>query len=131
MSFGAHHPLTPADEVRFAAIKEIGCVVARARGIRVPILCEVHHLKSGNLVRGHQYTVGLSPWTHRAVPFDRRTHRECRDRYGPSLAEGVLPFRAYLRELGIGDGSDDALLDWQHQCMRAAGFGRLIETPPP
>lgn len=125
---GPSKRMTKADRERIDAIKAIGCIVCRKgaenRGEPVyPIACDAHHLKSGNLRRGHQYTVGLCCWHHRAVPFEFCSHADCRMAYGPSLAEGAKPFRAYCESIGIGDGSDDALLEYQNRLIgeRARG----------
>jgi hypothetical protein len=116
MTFGGK-PQTKADRARFAAIRGIGCIVCRAAGAAYRVECQIHHLKSGNVRRGHQFTVGLCPWHHMAAPFAFHTHAECRIAYGPSLAEGVKPFREYIRTLGIGDGSDDAMLEHQNTLL--------------
>lgn len=73
-------------------------------------LLEAHHTKSGNIRRGHMDVVGLCIWHHRgnqAMPPEGWTHRQLRDRYGVSLADGSgIAFReAY--------GTDDELLEIQ------------------
>ncbi len=83
-----------ADVKRFQAFQRIGCMACRHLGhYSVP---EVHHLKSGNKRRGHQYTVPLCPAHHRGVYHDPELH-------GPSLALAPRSFHEAF-------GSDDELL---------------------
>lgn len=72
-------------------------------------LLEYHHCKSGNLRRGHLFGFALCLWHHRGnqAPLpDGWTHRQLRDRYGPSLADGSALFRDTY-------GTDDELIDIQ------------------
>ena len=46
-------PATKAERRRMRLIKEIGCVVCGSSP------CEVHHLLSGGVRRGHMFTIGL------------------------------------------------------------------------
>jgi hypothetical protein len=110
------HPVAPTahQSERMARIKEIGCVIARMRGLGF-VPCEVHHLLSGGKRRGHDFTVGLNPWSHEAKLFDKRTAEECFQSFGPSLKKGSKPFHAE-------HGSDDELLAIQNALLEAAGF---------
>jgi hypothetical protein len=85
---------TNADRKRFDAFQAIGCVACAQRG-RYSV-AEVHHLKSGNRRRGHQFTVPLCPAHHRGVDHDIDWH-------GPSLALSPREFHRVF-------GSDDYLL---------------------
>lgn len=72
-------------------------------------LLEAHHTKSGNMRRGHLFTVGMCLWHHRGnqcMPPDGWTHDMLRDRYGPSLMDGAALFHATY-------GTDDELLEVQ------------------
>ena len=94
------------------AIVEGGCIIARhLRCGFIP--CEVHHLtvggRHGQKRRGHRYTVGLNPWSHRGVPFSNYSAAECRRMFGPSYAREPRTFR----ELS----PDETLLAWQDELL--------------
>lgn len=107
---------TKAQQARFTAIKlDTGCVACRLQGLGY---CEpeIHHLGVGKR-RGHDETVGLCGWHHRAVLPDGWTAEAMRGRYGPSLARGSKPFHKHF-------GSDDVLLDEQERLLLRFGYGR-------
>lgn len=101
---------TRAQAARFLAIQEIGCVVAHSLGLGY-VPAEIHHLtvggKHGAPRRGHDFTVGLNPWSHRGVPFGGRTAAQCEALFGPSYAREPRRFRQEI-------GNDDYLLDLQN-----------------
>ena len=98
---------------RFDAIKDRGCIACRQRGLR-KVYPEVHHLTESGRQLGHDFTVGLCPWHHRAQPFgDWLDAPRCRAALGPSLAEGSKPFYAAF-------GGNAELLERQN---------KLLETP--
>ena len=108
-------------DVRFHAIKDMGCMIARKRGLGY-VPCEVHHLLSTGLHgngkrRGDQATIGLNAYSHRGVRFDGWTLEECRRMFGPSYALEAKAFRAEF-------GSDDELLAEQDAAL-AAWFDSL------
>lgn len=105
---------TVAQQQRMDAITEIGCIVAYSLGIDLgdrPIPAEVHHLtvggKHGAKRRGHDFTIGLNPWSHRGEPFGGMSAARCEELFGPSYA---LQPRKFRQEVG----SDDYLLDLQN-----------------
>lgn len=105
---------TAAQRQRMDAIAEIGCIVAHSLGIDLddrPIPAEVHHLtvggKHGAKRRGHDFTIGLNPWSHRGEPFGGMSAARCEELFGPSYA---LQPRKFRQEVG----SDDYLLDLQN-----------------
>ena len=86
-----------AEQRRDFAIRAIGCVVARIRGMGyVPV--ERHHMtigsKHGQKRRGEAFSVGLNPYSHRGVPFNGLTLSQCKAMFGPSLALEPSAFRA-------------------------------------
>lgn len=86
--------MNKADKARLGAFERIGCMACRQLGYyAVP---EVHHLKSGNRRRGHQFTVPLCPAHHRGANHDPEMH-------GPSLALSPRSFHAAF-------GTDEELL---------------------
>jgi hypothetical protein len=98
---------TAAQAKRLASIKTIGCIACRQRGI-LGVLADAHHLLKGGRRIGHDATIALCPWHHRAMPFgDWLDHATCRRLLGPSLAEGSKPFHAAF-------GSDAELLEIQN-----------------
>ncbi len=101
---------TIEQQQRMDAIKEIGCVIAQALGLGF-VPCEVHHLtvggKHGQKRRGHDFTIGLNPWSHRGEPFGGMSAARCEELFGPSYARQPRKFRQEI-------GSDDYLLDLQN-----------------
>ena len=118
---------TMAERAHMMAVKEEVCIACLCRcaagmlpavwvqvgrdGTRATFwgLLEAHHIKSGNIRRGHMETIGLCQWHHRgnqSQPPEGWTHRALRDRYGPSLADGSTLFRDTY-------GTDDELLEIQ------------------
>ena len=89
---------------RLLAVKEGPCVACIQREL-YNFPCDAHHLKSGDRRRGHEYTIGLCAWHHRAEPGSMG-HKEAREVLGPSLAEGSRPFHDEF-------GSDESLLELQ------------------
>lgn len=104
---------TVAQQQRMDDIKEIGCIVAQALGLGF-VPCEVHHLtvggKHGQKRRGHDFTVGLNPWSHRGEPFNGMNAETCESLFGPSYAKQPRLFRQDI-------GNDDYLLDLQNTAI--------------
>lgn len=98
---------------RFEAIKESGCLIAHILGLEW-VYAEIQHLniggKHGSKRRGHDFTIGLNPWSHRGVPFGNLTARQCEDMFGPSFAIQPRLFRSVY-------GSDDELLERQNRIL--------------
>jgi hypothetical protein len=105
---GRGKPATFAQKRRFVEIKLDGCLACHidGNGYNAP---EIHHLKSGNIRRGHEFTIGLCPWHHRACPIQ---FIESWYQMGPSLANGSRTFHEHY-------GSDDHLLQLQNERLRA------------
>lgn len=109
---------TKAERARMDAIREQGCVIARVLGLGW-LPAEIHHMtlgsRHGARRLGHEFTVGLNPWSHRGVPFAVRgytTAAECLANLGPSYAREPRAFRERW--------PDSLLLEMQN---------RLIEDP--
>lgn len=104
---------TKAQQSRFIAIRDIGCVVALRLGIGY-VPCDIHHLtiggKHGQKRRGHDFTVGLNPWSHRGVPFNGWSAQQCEAMLGPSYALEPVRFRAQV-------GDDESLLAEQNRLI--------------
>lgn len=105
--------MTPLErERRFRRIKEIGCIVARRKGLWM--LPEIHHQNfnahAGGKRLGDEFTIGLNRWSHRGVPPDGMTAAEARVLLGPSLAREPNQFRAEF-------GSDETLLAFQNRLI--------------
>ena len=101
------------ETARFDAIKDIGCIIAVKMDIGwVP--CEIHHLtiggKHGANRRGHEFSIGLNPWSHRGVTFNGLTVDQCMEMFGPSYAKQPRAFRELI-------GPDDDLLEYQNQLL--------------
>lgn len=101
---------TKAENTHIDAITRAGCVCCIAKGYphdpdgqRV----EAHHLLSGGIRIGHSATIGLCQWHHRArLIVNGWSHAMHRERLGPSLQEGSVPFRAAF-------GDDASLIEQQ------------------
>ena len=99
---------TKAQQSRFDAMKERGCVIARLRGQGM-VYGELHHMtvggKHGAKRLGHDATVCLNAWSHRGEAFGQwDTPAKCLEAFGPSYAKEPRAFRAlypdhYLTEL--------------------------------
>ena len=87
---------TKAQAARMGAIKERGCVIAHSLGMGY-VECEIHHMTVGNRHgqkrRGHDFTVGLNPYSHRGVPFGGMDAVRCQILFGPSYAREPRRFR--------------------------------------
>ena len=104
---------TLAQQQRFEGIKEIGCVVAYSLGLGW-VYAEIQHLtvggKHGAKRRGHDFTIGLNPWSHRGEPFGGMSADTCERLFGPSYAKQPRRFRQEV-------GNDDYLLDLQNTLL--------------
>lgn len=95
---------TKAQQLRFFALREIGCLTCWIAG-KGFVPAEVHHLtiggKHGQKRRGHDYSLALCDYCHRGIgnPADHGT---------PSLAREPRAFRERF-------GSDDCLLAEQNK----------------
>lgn len=102
---------TIAQQYRFYAIKEIGCICCRTLGITRA--AEIHHLTSGGRHgqkrRGHDFTIGLCSHHHRGVTAFGNA-RLATATYGPSYALEPRKFRETF-------GSDDVLLALQDKLI--------------
>lgn len=104
---------TKAESARMDAIKELGCILGHKLDLGwVP--AEIHHLtiggKHGSKRRGHEFTIGLNPWSHRGEPFNGLTTAQCMEMFGPSYAKQPRAFRELI-------GTDDELLAYQNQLL--------------
>lgn len=102
---------TKAQQARFVAIKETGCVCCRLRGYpgEPP---EIHHLlDKAHERRGHDETIGLCPWHHRGVPKEGWIPKTYELLVGPSLAKGSRPFH-------VAFGDDELLLAEQNRVLQ-------------
>lgn len=72
---------------------------------------DFHHMKSGNLRRGHLFGIGACIWHHRGIPLDGCGPQFMREIYGPSLMDGGKRFAESY-------GTDDELLALQKRLLR-------------
>lgn len=103
-------PATAAQSDRMGKIKRLGCLCCRR--LNRYTFAEADHQVSAGKRLGHDATVGLCCWHHRAVPLQGMTHGMCREILGPSKAEGTKPFRARW-------GSDEELLAEQNRLLES------------
>jgi len=111
VSFGGRS-LTKADEARRAKIHAGNCMACAQRGIDLTGSGYVqwHHLEGKTKPGCHQKTIGLCFWHHQARLMYQDTHAYSRVYYGPSLAEGSVPFHQEF-------GYDPELLDMQNKVL--------------
>lgn len=113
MTFGGKS-LTNADVKRRRLIHAGNCMACAQRGIDLTNSGYVQwHHTAGK--KRHDLTCGLCQWHHVGRPMYEMTHQQCRDYYGPSLAEGSKPFHAEF-------GSDQHLLEMQNEILAAECF---------
>jgi hypothetical protein len=113
--------MTPA--MRDFALRDIGCIVAKLRGLP-KIEATKHHLLTTGLHgngkrRGEGFTVPLNDWSHQGRPLAAYgwDAAECRERLGPSYAEEAAAFRElYPDELLLAE-TEKALADWRSKTM--------------
>jgi hypothetical protein len=76
-------------EVRYAALREIGCLVCHLKGYTIPCgMTEIHHLVDKGYRKhsgGNQATIPLGVWHHRGEPLIDYTATEMRAIWGPSM----------------------------------------------
>lgn len=109
---------TKAEQERLDAIKEIGCVVARLRGLGF-VPCEIHHLtmggKHGQKRLGHDKTVGLNPWSHRGAWSLVSSNRQlARWDFGPSYADEPRAFRELYPDWYLLEMQDELIEQYKH-----------------
>lgn len=99
------NPVTKADRRRLDIIHRLPCVACVQEGLAGCGPVEAHHVVHNGYRRlsgGHQSTLPLGAWHHRAEPFDRWTKREMESCYGPSLATSKREFvKRYGTELEL------------------------------
>jgi hypothetical protein len=101
--------MNKADTQRMQAIKDSGCIATLlATGQSQPP--DVHHLTAGSRRRGHQATIGLSPYHHRGLIPEGHTKQSISGIMGPSYAWGRRGFQAFF-------GSDELLLKIQNKIL--------------
>jgi len=88
---GRTKPIGKADSARFAALQHLGCICCWLEG-HPHIPAEIHHKTTAGRRDGHQETLPLCPWHHRAVPPFGVSVQSAREWLGPSLAEGKATF---------------------------------------
>lgn len=71
---------------------------------------DFHHMKSGNIRRGHMFGIGLCRWHHMGHPFETWPMGLMRESFGPSLMDGSRLFH-------LTYGSDDDLLKLQRELI--------------
>ncbi|MDQ3287658.1 MAG: Ref family protein [Pseudomonadota bacterium] len=105
------------EAARIVAAKEgpcIACLILHERGDLpfscVVVGCDYHHMKSGNVRRGHRHGVGLCLWHHRGQPWGQWTCKQLLDIYGPSLMDGSALFHRTYGEDDVLIARQDALL---------------------
>ena len=122
---------------RWLQLQEIGCLACKQLGYYQPSDC--HHLLSGHVRRGHEFTIPLCPYHHRNLWNDRFANRKIAESMlGPSLAQDSKKFHERF-------GSDDELLalanqlieknaqrsvNWRPEPTEIDEFGHLIVQKP-
>jgi len=125
---GKTAPITDADERRFDAITEIGCIPCMIEGI-AGTPAEVNHATvCGRRVSSphrseHQNTYGACAYHHRAVHNGKLSLAELSRRCGPSLALNRRDYHdRYGSELELVQLQDALIRTW----LRARREGRYL-----
>lgn len=113
MSMGSRSLPPPAAEQkrRWDLIREKGCICCAMHGRSRA--AEIHHIKSGNVRLGHDYTIGLCAWHHRGEYVGRNVLGDPIGSIhilGPSLAKGSSVFHWEF-------GQDEYLLKFQNELI--------------
>lgn len=113
--------MTP--QLRDFALRDIGCIVARIRGLPKIQASKHHTLTTGmhgnGRRRGEAFTVPINDWSHQGRPlreygWDAET---CREKLGPSYAEEAALFRElYPDELLLAE-TEKALAEWRRKTL--------------
>ena len=104
-------------ELRDFAIREIGCVVCRMRGLGY-VACEKHHLLTTGRHgtgkrRGEAYTVGLCQYHHRGVGAPTAA-------LGPSYAREPRAFRELYPDALLLAEQNRRIEKWRQSSVGAA-----------
>lgn len=107
--------MTPA--LRDFMIRDIGCVVARLRGLEY-VPCTKHHLLTTGMHgngkrRGEAFTVGLNDWSHQGIPILGMTAEQCREVFGPSYHHHARAFRALYPDALLLEEQERLLKQWK------------------
>lgn len=97
-------------DMRDFAIRDLGCIVCRERGLGY-VPCEKHHLTTtgrhgSGKRRGEAFTVGLCPYHHRG-------QGERTEALGPSYANNAREFRALYPDSWLLERQEQLLADWR------------------
>lgn len=85
---------TKADLLRFAKLRDLGCIACRLDGLTADgAEPEIHHYLSGNKRIGHQATVPLCHWHHQGVAYDGIPSAWLLANVGPSFHKHTRAFR--------------------------------------
>lgn len=95
-----------ADKARMQAIKDSGCILTLLATNQYSQAPDVHHLTDCGRRRGHQATIGASPYHHRGLIPDGYSKQTISGLLGPSYAWGKRGFHEFF-------GPDDLLLEIQ------------------
>lgn len=88
---------TKADLARFKALKDMGCIASRLRGLGY-VAPDIHHILRGGKRMGHQYTLPLCPWHNRGdIPEQCAGAAEAEAIFGPSMYRAK---RRFVAEFG-------------------------------
>ena len=101
------HHWTPAETERREHIRAQGCIycrLAQVRGLQpTGMAVEIHHVTDCGRQIGNGAILPACSWHHRAICREGMTSSAMANLFGPSLAKGSKPFRAFF-------GSDAELL---------------------
>lgn len=109
--------MSPA--LRDFALRDIGCIVARLRGLPKIVGSKHHLLTTGQhgtgKRRGEAFTVLLNDWSHQGYPLPAYgwDAAACRERLGPSYANEAAAFRAEYPDELLLAATESALADWR------------------
>lgn len=104
-------------ELRDVALREIGCIVAKMRGVGF-IPGTKHHLLTTGMHgngkrRGEKFTVLLSDWSHQGRVLPGWTFEDCYRELGPSYHHHAREFRDLYPDNLLLEETEKALAEWR------------------
>lgn len=84
-------PPNKSEQMRFEAIKQVGCVPCWLNGVEFNP-CTIQHVVEGRKRLGHEWTYGSCCWHHQGYPLEGLNERESEEIAGPSLAKSRRKF---------------------------------------
>ena len=117
------------------ALRDLGCVVCRWRGVPQCGATEIHHRnlddKHGQKQLGQDAVVPMCQYHHSGLPLWGWSGDEMREEFGPSFALHATDFRNWTADDALPQYPGRGTERWQHYAddlLRESGFGELVDV---